>query len=1858
MQLQKPILTVLIGFLIILSISNVSSFEQNFNSSYFNSSRVILTNPNSINTSITSATHIVKSDLSLKFEPGFYKKIRDMRNAGETREYSVIFMVKKADGIGVNAKMVAEINKNNLEDALTHIHSATNVKQTKILSFVTARVPLAEIPKIASYDYVVGIGDGELKGKLLSKSMNDVKSIINEIPNFSFNGTGVTVAVIDTGIRQGSYPNSPHPDLPVGTKIIQQTACSDTGCDLPPPQPLVGYSDNTDHGTHVAGIIAGLGYEDSKMKGIAPGANLFNVLAGVGADSAGIIHALDWSLTHGAKVANVSYGFDCADTMLSLATDEAVEDGLVVVAAAGNDGPHMGTIDNPGCSFNDIAVGALNDNDTLTRNDDTMADFSSKGPTSDNRLKPDLVAPGVRINSTDLCSINGIDYNSLEYWNFVNQQCQNVPILDSKGNNATISGTSFSAPFVSGAAAILLQAHPEYSPLQIKTALLIGANYTWNPNPSLRNPIPMNATYFETHANNAQFNETLDASGFGLIDVNKTLTLAGTGKNIITDTISQGQVHLYNFSANQNDQVKIILSWLKHPLGNVTNPSDEPISNLDFTVIRPDGNVVMSSNSIDQTNEFTIFNAPVTGVYTIKVSAPFIPTPVNSETYVLASTSSINTFLFKEGTFTKQPLGSTQFARPSSDASTGGWTPTPLYAQLNEVTPNDATYVLSPSGTAPQFQVKLSNVSPPITNTGLIIKFRAEAPGGSGTAEKANAVLFQGATQIAQTGLQTLSRTAFTQFQYTLTTTEAASITDYTNLNIQIQTSKANTEVIKVSWIEFDVPPSQTVQSITGLGFQPKALILFTTSQTSQGTTDAYNTAMGFSNGTNSRTISIASDDNISPTNAGRAFGTKIIKILSSGAPTIAAEADLTSFDASGFTLKWTTNDASAPIIHFIALGGNQLTNAAVSSFTASTIAGNQATTGLSFQPDFLMFMHAASTSDTSTSTNGYLSFGFAKPGSRAALAFDSISNLKQGANTNEIQRTDLAIVGLNPATAAINAQADLLSMNTSGFTLNWIQAPTTADKVYYLALKGGSYDIGSFQKTTQSAPVTQTIQGKGFQSKGLILASFNNIANTAVQSNNRISLGATDGISQSTVWAGDQNGAKPTITARSTTTSNVIRMATEASTGSISTINAAANLVSMNYTGFTLNWSTNDAVAKQSVYVQMGDKPSAQIILVEHTVPSDSTVFQFTSSTLSPSSFSLDDNSTTPLPNTQIFSGLLAGTYGVSETANPNFTTSSSCSNGNSINAITVKPGDSVTCTFTNTKLSTLKIVEKTMPQSNTVFQFTSSTLSPSPFTLYDNNTGHDSIKFINLVAGIYNVNEAANTAYKTTSSCSNGNSTNAVSLSAGGNVTCTFTNTDTSTWQYREHKIYSAYDPAWTFTKESSEPKRIIFSSGSSSLGAAYLFKVFNKTDIAGRTIKVTWQGSGESASFEVDDGAYNRTSDTDFPSGSSKVIKGNGTLGYLSESSSWANTDTLTPNWSASTSDQVSIFVSHYDTHIASGGTLYIQKIEIVGYATYVFYDPTITQELTGTVGDYGTYTSSPSIAPSNLIVVKNVINDNGRSLVPANFTMSVSALNANPSTFPGSSGMGTTVSVSPGSYSVNEFTQPMNTLGITPGYKATFSTDCNGNISIGQNKTCTITNNDTSFGPGTWQFREHEPYSGSSTCGQFAPNWSFGGGSGSPIQFSSGTCSIGSGYLFQVFNKSDIAGKTIKITWQGTQQVGGPDSATLEVLDGAYDRANFTDFPANTAIPIKGNGTIGILSHTFSYSNTTETLTPNWSYSTSNQVTLFVVHNDGHVEGASTLYIQKIEIVGYTTYDFTNSTKDQEIGGTTYDQGTYR
>ncbi|MFC0032717.1 S8 family serine peptidase [Micromonospora chaiyaphumensis] len=252
-------------------------------------------------------------------------------------------------------------------------------------------------------------------------------------------GTGVKVGLIDTGVDQT------HPDL-AGHVAAAENFTAD-------PDAL----DRVGHGTHVASTILGSGAaSQGRFTGMAPGATLYSakVCVAEGCPESAILAGMTWAAQQGVKVANMSLGGPDSpetDPIEAALADLTHRYGVLFVVAAGNSGEGgESTVNSPGGVSEALTVGAVTKTGEL-------ADFSSRGPRAgDAGIKPDVTAPGVGIVAARS--------STSDLWpNAENPQY------------TSLNGTSMATPHVAGAAAILTQQHPDWTPERIKATLMAAA---------------------------------------------------------------------------------------------------------------------------------------------------------------------------------------------------------------------------------------------------------------------------------------------------------------------------------------------------------------------------------------------------------------------------------------------------------------------------------------------------------------------------------------------------------------------------------------------------------------------------------------------------------------------------------------------------------------------------------------------------------------------------------------------------------------------------------------------------------------------------------------------------------------------------------------------------------------------------------------------------------------------------------------------------------------------------------------------------------------------------------------------------------------------------------------------------------------------------------------------------------------------------------------------------------------------------------------------------------------------------------------------------------------------------------------
>lgn len=376
----------------------------------------------------------------------------------------------------------------------------------------------------------------------------------------SYSKDDIVIAVIDTGIDNG------HVDLDGGKVIGWMDYVNGNAAP---------YDDNG-HGTHCASIAAGEGDGNSAYKGAAPGAALVGVKV---LDSTGngymsdVTAGIDWVVankdTYGVEVISLSLGTSTSSDgtdSTSLAVNNAFDNGIVVCVAAGNSGPSKYTIGSPGAAEKAITVAAMADVGELGYN---LAYFSSRGPTADGRIKPDIAAPGYNITAAEANTIDGYIVHS---------------------------GTSMATPFTAGTAALMLDANPGLTPTQVKNTIANCAE-DWGP-----------------------VNKEIDY-GSGRLDAYEAIKAAGnfSGTNITVPVYMHGEDSIS--TRKLSDYWNFDLTDTSYPVAvTLIMPNWSSSTKPDFDVYLYDPNNSLIASATGTKRQETInVNPTITGTYTIRV---------------------------------------------------------------------------------------------------------------------------------------------------------------------------------------------------------------------------------------------------------------------------------------------------------------------------------------------------------------------------------------------------------------------------------------------------------------------------------------------------------------------------------------------------------------------------------------------------------------------------------------------------------------------------------------------------------------------------------------------------------------------------------------------------------------------------------------------------------------------------------------------------------------------------------------------------------------------------------------------------------------------------------------------------------------------------------------------------------------------------------------------------------------------------------------------------------------------------------------------------------------------------------------
>ena len=342
---------------------------------------------------------------------------------------------------------------------------------------------------------------------IVTANLMDSTPLINvdDVWDLGYTGEGVKIAVVDTGV------DYTHPDL--GGCTTEEFLAGDCEKVVGGYDVIHGDDDPIDdhgHGTHVAGTAAGEDNSGLGVSGVAPDATIYayKVLSSAGKGSlAGVMSGVERAATDGVDVISMSLGARCGghysiycgpDDPLSTTIDNIVNSGIIASISAGNSGPASASVGSPGAARKAITVGASYKKDyeafifectpgedvcrkTCSSEGQVLCDywgdaeppevttpnqvtsFSSRGPVIGDGfglIKPDIIGPGAVICAARYDNL--FPFGERAYYH---------PCGDSDGEHVQLAGTSMSAPHISGVSALLLEAHPEWNPDEVKMAI-------------------------------------------------------------------------------------------------------------------------------------------------------------------------------------------------------------------------------------------------------------------------------------------------------------------------------------------------------------------------------------------------------------------------------------------------------------------------------------------------------------------------------------------------------------------------------------------------------------------------------------------------------------------------------------------------------------------------------------------------------------------------------------------------------------------------------------------------------------------------------------------------------------------------------------------------------------------------------------------------------------------------------------------------------------------------------------------------------------------------------------------------------------------------------------------------------------------------------------------------------------------------------------------------------------------------------------------------------------------------------------------------------------------------------------------
>lgn len=369
-------------------------------------------------------------------------------------------------------------------------------------------------------------------------------------------------------------------------------------------------------------------------------------------------------------------------------------------------------------------------------------------------------------------------------------------------------------------------------------------------------------------------------------------------------------------------------------------------------------------------------------------------------------------------------------------------------------------------------------------------------------------------------------------------------------------------------------------QSVSGLGFQPKALIVYASQRTSDGSQlhDEISQGMAISS-SEQWAFGSTAESSTGNDGAGKRIDEALIIIVNGGSTSFAvqASADLVSMDSDGFTINWTTNDGTARIINYMALGGDSL-EVDAGLLSAPTSNGTQAVT-TSFEPDLVFFIGHSDSAVPGEQSYAEPSIGFAVDATNERTQLASYTDQ---AHSSRLQRSDRILTNIEPFDGTYYFEAQFDSKSSTSFTLDWVTTSAFVPKWAWLALRGVTLKLGSFSQGTSTG--NQSITGVGFIPGFVLLSGFNSSATSSVLQAAKSFVGAVTSTSERFALSRGSD-ARAAEADKSTNLDRAVCLKHITGGNPSPTIDSVADFVSFDSDGFTINNTTVDATSREVIF-------------------------------------------------------------------------------------------------------------------------------------------------------------------------------------------------------------------------------------------------------------------------------------------------------------------------------------------------------------------------------------------------------------------------------------------------------------------------------------------------------------------------------------------------------------------------------------------------------------------------------------------------------------------------------------------------